>query len=225
MAGHRAVEEIVVVGRAELPLVGRERLGLVAVAQQAGLVVVVEAVPRDRDEVGARLDVDQAVGALREVAVVDPDVMRSPVDVHGVVGVGDREVADDHVAHAPQIEPAPGQRGVPAEADDRLVRRDPDRLRQPDRPGDLDDGGRLALHGPDERRRIPRGHRLAPAPARGRALGRRPPHRRVVAAPRGRAGHQDRDRHARRPRHAPARHRNRLPRRSDRPSPLRVQGF
>src|SRR5690349_3787617 len=68
----RRVEPVVVVGHPQVA--GVLRGVVVAVAQQHRLVVVVDAVPRHRDEVGAALDVDGAVVAGREGVVVDPDV-------------------------------------------------------------------------------------------------------------------------------------------------------
>ena len=73
-------ERVVVVGHGEVA--GVLVPGVVAVAHQRGLVVVVEARPGDGDEVGPVVDVEQAVvevdavlAVAEEVAVVDPDVV------------------------------------------------------------------------------------------------------------------------------------------------------
>src|SRR6266568_1558605 len=81
----------------------------VAVADQRDLEVIVDLVPGHRDVVAGVRDVHQAVVEVLavgqvggQVVVVDPDVRRVLLDVDrvAVVGgdLGDRQVADDHVA-------------------------------------------------------------------------------------------------------------------------------
>nr|WP_264159275.1 hypothetical protein [Actinomadura rudentiformis] len=109
-------------------------------ADQRGLVVVVETVPRHGDEVGAALDVQQAVIGVGQVVVVDPDVGRTVLDVDGVVArAAEAQVADDDVAGSVEVEAAAGDAAAGAHADDRLVGADLLHSGQRDGPVDLDD--------------------------------------------------------------------------------------
>ena len=108
-----------------MPPIDAADVVVVAVAKQHVLAMIVEVVPRDGDQVSAAFDDEEFVGALRQVAVIDPDVVRARFDVDGIRSILDREVADDDVVHFSDLEPPADDHGVGPTPDDGLVRLDP----------------------------------------------------------------------------------------------------
>src|SRR6185369_2758529 len=107
-------------------------------AEQHRLVVVVQVVPRDGDEVGATLDVDQAVVAVGQIVMVDPDVGGARLHVDRVViGILEDQVPDDHVLDTGEVEAAAGDARAGADTQNGLVGSDAVH------PGDRDQAGDL----------------------------------------------------------------------------------
>src|SRR5262245_43887271 len=131
----RVVEPVVMIAHLQMPDVLRP-VG-VGVAEQHVLDVVVRVVPRNRDVIGAALDVYQPVEGVGEIAMVYPDVMGEHLNVDRVVGqAGEDQVPDDDVAddaarrrrgrfadRVADVEASARDPRVGAAADDGLVRR------------------------------------------------------------------------------------------------------
>lgn len=109
-------------------------------AQETGLILVVEVVPRDGDIVAGMANVKGAVVAVAKIAVVNPDVvslvLNSDAIIIDKVMVFENEVPDDDVVAqwvaaavlAPDSEVRTGDSRVGAYADYGLVGADVDTL-------------------------------------------------------------------------------------------------
>src|SRR5688572_4176310 len=86
-----------------------------------------EFAPGNRHKIRPDADVASAIATIVERDVINPDMMRTGqntalADGDAIVaGVGYTEIADDHIAHAGDVEVAE-QCGIRAEADDGFVR-------------------------------------------------------------------------------------------------------
>lgn len=112
--------------RAELALAG-----LIAVSQQAGLVMAMKMIPRHGDEIGAALDIQQPIAAVGEIAMIDPNLLRS-LDADGVAGFRDGQVPDHDIADLAQVDPAADELRIGANANERRIGPDPQIARESD---------------------------------------------------------------------------------------------
>ena len=130
---------VALVGVPEPAVVHRQRgHDVVGPAHPERLVVVAEDRPGDGHRGRVLADVDLTVTEPHELAVIDPHVIGGvhpdpvmivvlAVPVTGHVGVAQREIAEDHIAHVLELEAAADDLGIAADAGDRGVRGDRER--------------------------------------------------------------------------------------------------